>query len=90
MLAELESLAHRLPQLLGQLGGWLAGQCQAGRLRVTPQIWPRSPSTEVLAVTAVRQYLTEAAVHAGALRDVLHDTRAITPAIAGIEEEEES
>jgi hypothetical protein len=95
VLAELDSLAERLPQLLGQLGAWLAAECRAGRLRVAYGTWAHS-STEaqvaVLAVSAIGQYLTEAAGHAGRTRQALHDARQITAAIAaapGDDDEEE-
>ncbi len=82
VLVELDSLTERLPQLLAQLGAWLAAECRAGRLRVAYGAWAHSPSTEALAVSAIRQYLTEAAARTEALREVLHDARQITAALA--------
>jgi hypothetical protein len=83
VLAELEILAQRLPQLFGQAGAWLAAECRAGRLRVVVSgTQGHSPSTEAIAVSAVRQYLTEAGDRAGQLREVLHDARQVTSTLA--------
>jgi len=90
VLVNLETLAQRLPQLLGQLGGWLVTECQAGRLQVASGSRTRIHSAETIGVSAVRQYLTEATVHAEALREVLHDARQVTSTLAPAPEEGES
>ena len=82
VIAALETATERLPQLLDQLGRWMAAECAGGRLRVVSGVWAHSPSTEGLAVSALRQYLTEAAGHADALREALHGARQVTAAIA--------
>ena len=82
VLVEFESLAGRLPQLFSQLGAWLVAEAAAGRLRVAGAPAAHSPSAEAVAVSAVRQYFTEAVVHAEALREVLHDARQITATLA--------
>jgi len=84
LLADLETLQQRLPQLLGQLGEWMAAECKAGRVRVSCGTYAHSPSTEGIAVSALRQYLTEAAARADGAREALHDARQITAALAGV------
>jgi hypothetical protein len=90
VLAALVTVQERLPQLLDQLGRWLAAECAAGRVRVTSGVWAASPSTEALAVSALRHYLTEAAARAVALGEVLHEARQCTATLAGVPGEEES
>jgi hypothetical protein len=90
VLADLEILALRLPQLLGQIGGWLVAECRAGRLQIDSGSWASSASIEAMAVAAVRQYLTEASSHAEALGEVLHEARQVTAALAAAPGGEES
>ena len=81
VLVALEELGQRLPQLLDQLGAWMVAECKADRVRVVVP-GAHSPSTEAVAVAALRQYLDEAGVGAEAFRRAIHDGRQITATLA--------
>lgn len=89
VLASMETLTERVPQLLDQLAAWLVHECKAQRVRVTDAPDVHSPSVEARAVAMVRRYLDEAGaevVHGAAS---LHDARQITAQLAGVPGEEE-
>lgn len=79
VLADLEQVMERLPQLLTQVGAWLVTEAQAARVEVRYGTFAARPAA---AVVAVRGFLTEAVGHAGRTRQALHDARQITAAIA--------
>jgi hypothetical protein len=73
LVAELACLAHRLPQLLGQLSAWLVGEEQAGRLRLdtcsdacSPQ---PDPATAVATATDALTRAGDCAQHTGRALD---------------------
>ena len=88
VLVDLETLAQRLPQLLDQLGAWMAAECAAGRVRVAIS-GAHSPSTEGVAVSALRIHLDKAGWGVEASRQALHDARQITAKLAGVPDEGE-
>lgn len=81
VLAEVGIAVDRLRQLFRQITGWLVTECEAGRLRATG-------AGAAVAVSAARQYLTEASSGAETLREALHAARQITAVLAAAPSEE--
>lgn len=69
---ELETAAHRLPQVLGQLGGWLLAEAEADRIADTAH----RPAPRLAAET--REVLAEASAHAGRLGVALATVHELT------------
>ena len=81
ILADLETLGQRLPQLLDQLGARMTAETKAGRVRVNAP-GAKSPSTETLAVAASCRYLEEGITGAEMFQTAVHDARQITATLA--------
>ena len=89
VLVDLETLAQRFPQLLGQLAAWLVTECKANRVHVENAPPVHSPSVEAQAVAMVRRYLNEAGAEAAHVAASLHDARQITAKLKGVPDEGE-
>lgn len=85
VLVALDALGERLPQLLDQLGAWMAAETKAGRIRVAAP-GAHTPSTEAVAVAALCMHLGEAAGVVEVFRRALHDGRQITATLAAAPE----
>lgn len=85
VVADLACLAARLPQLLGQLAGWLHAEAQHGRLRVDSCSPHPAPAP---AVTAAIESLTAAAGHAGHAGRALDAAHQILAHLAATSDEE--
>ncbi|SRR5229473_7473912 len=84
LIVSLASAVSRLPQLLGQVSGWLGQEQEAGRVRVPAGEYRGSPA---LAVAAARLMLDHAAVTAELLREALDAVSAVTCDLGAIETE---
>lgn len=78
LVAALAGVAGGLPQLLGQLAGWLEDRERAGRLRVDTCCPPAAAGTEaaVAEATAALAHASGCAHAAGRALDAAHQTMA--------------
>lgn len=83
----LATMAMRLPQLLDQLGGWLAGECAAGHLRVA---YGPYQGDGPAAVAEVRRLYQDAETAANALYAALNAAAQVTAAIGGYPQDDDA
>lgn len=83
IVAALACTAGRLPQLLGQLNAWLAGQQRAGRLRVDDGAPSPDPAVAVAAVIGDLAQASRCAHDAGLALDAAHQHLAHLAAAGG-------
>jgi len=72
LVAALACMARRLPQLLGQLGGWLVSEDRAGRLRLDTCSPTPDPAEAVAAVIGELAQASQCAHAAGRALDAAH------------------
>lgn len=76
LVGELACTARRLPQLLGQLSGWLVCEQRAGRLRVDALAPDLDPAAAAAAVISDLTRASDYAQHAGHALDAAQQTLA--------------
>ena len=86
VVRELSSAASRLPQLLSQIGAWLAQEDAAERIAVPSGEYQGNP---LLAVATARLRLDMASAIAAALQEALDDAARVTCDLAAVEAEED-
>ena len=80
VLVSLASMAQRMPQLCGQLAGWLTAETAAGRTAVTYGTYKDRPG---LAAEVAAAGLDVAAARFGEAAKALHAAQQVTAAISG-------
>ena len=86
VVRELALMAGRLPQLLEQIGSWLAAELEAGRIGVAPGPFAGEPS---VAVTAARLRLDAAVLEAGELHGALEYAAQVLADLSGTGDDED-
>jgi hypothetical protein len=93
VIAALACTVGRLPQLLGQLSGWLVSQQRAGRLRVDVCSPVCDPAAAVADAAAALAQASQCAHQAGRALDAAHQTlahlAAVTAGAGGASEQQD-
>jgi hypothetical protein len=86
VVRELALMAGRLPQLLEQIGAWLAAEQEAGRIEVAPNEFGGGPLAAARAVAAARLRLDAARLEAEELHGALEYAGHVLAELGGVED----
>jgi hypothetical protein len=84
LIRNLAAAASRLPQLLGQVSGWLEAEQAAGRIKMASVSQFRDAPG--IAADVARQALEQAQAHARMLQQALDAAAAVTADMGGVED----